>query len=285
MYSNLFYIDFNSKQPVIMYFNIKSKLILLLFLFGAFKSVFSQSFDGTNLSSSKPFFDKIPYVFEGSENYYITIKTDSTIIRQLVPEPLNPLKSDELTVIFARHKLISPIKMDYNEVYFIIPAGYGFAFGGFIPVLYLDKIEAITPAREIWGYNKVGGKFEFIENDSIVSITVSQLDSLIMKATFILGKPFIPEREPPSGPAFNIKYIPSAIENAPPDVHQIITSKLADRKTHRMRTGTAQLEFFTSYFNPVDKIPILEVIRAGYFSNSFSMVYGDVLYDYLNDSN
>lgn len=266
-----------------MLLNFKAICFTLLFIIGAIMNVFPQIFDGTNLSSSKPFFSKLPYVFDGSESYFITFKTDSAILRELIPEPLNPLKSDEMTVVFAKHRIVAPTKLNYNEAYFVTTAGYGLAFGGFIPVLYLDKIEAITPAREIWGYNKVGGDFEFIEDDSIVTITLSRMDTLIMKATFILGESFIPEEQSPMGPVFNLKYIPSAIENAPPDIHQIAVSKIEDGKTHEMRLGTATLEFFPSYYNPVDKIPIKEIIGAGYFTSSFSMVYGDVLYDYLKD--
>jgi len=262
---------------------IKSYFFMLLIIFGAVNTCFAQSFDGTNLSSSKPSFSKLPYVFDGSENYFITIKTDSAILRELVPEPLKLLKSDEITVVFAKHKIVSPARLNYNEAYLVIMTSYGFAFGGFIPVLYLDKIEAITPAREIWGYNKVGGDFEFIEEDDKVSITLSQLGTLIMKATFVLSEPFTPEEQPPLGPLFNEKYIPSAIENAPPDVHQITISKIADGKTTLMRSGTATLEFFSSYYNPMDKIPILEITSAGYSTGSFSMIYGDVLYDYLED--
>ena len=262
-------------------FRLRIYYLIILFIYGAAATSFSQSFDGTNLSSSEPFYNRLPYVFEGSESYFITIKTDSTVIRELVPQPLNPLKSDEMTVIFARHKIVAPIKLDYNEAYFVIIAGYGFAFGGFIPVLYLDKIEAITPAREIWGYNKVGGTFEFSEEGNKVSIKLSELDTLIMKATFELTEPFVPLEQPPFGPLFNEKYIPSVMENAPPDVHQITISKIADRKTHIMRSGTATLEFFPSYYNPVHRIPIVEIINAGYSTVSFSMIYGEILVDYL----
>jgi len=261
----------------------KLNFIMLLFVFGAVVSCFAQNFDGTNLSSAKPFYSELPYVFEGSEKFFITFKSNPDVIRALVPEPLQPISKGEMTIVFAKHKIISPAKLNYNEAYFIIPVAYGTTYGGYIPVLYLDKIETITPAREIWGYNKVGGEFQFIEKDNKISITVTQMDSLIMKASFVLGDPFTPPEQPQGGPAFNLKYIPSVSENAPPDVKQLTISKFKNTKTTQMRLGTATLEFCSSRYNPLDNIPILEIKKAGYSIDSFSMVYGEVLYDYLKN--
>jgi len=36
-------------------------------------------------------------------------------------------------------------------------------------------------------------------------------------------------------------------------------------------------------YNPLNKIPILEIKKAGYSIDSFSLVYGEVLYDYLKN--
>jgi len=260
---------------------IKKHIAFMFVFISIIEFGYTQSFDGTNFSSSKPVYDNLPYHFEGSENYWITFKTTPGVLRALVPEPLIPISNGEMTVVFAKHKLASPAKINYNEAYFVIPVSYGTSYGGYIPVLYLDKIETITPAREIWGYNKVGGEFTFIEQESNITITVTQLDTLLMKATFVLGEPFTPPEQPQGGPAFNLKYIPSVAENAPPDVKQITISEVKNSKTSQMRLGTATLEFYSSRWNPLNKIPILEIVKAGYKIDSFSMIYGEVLYNYL----
>jgi len=228
----------------------KSNIVLLLIVFGIVISCFAQNFDGTNLSSTKPFYSELPYVFEGSEKFFITFKSDPDVIRALVPEPLQPISKGEMTIIFAKHKIISPAKINYNEAFFVIPVAYGTTYGIYIPVLYLDKIETITPAREIWGYNKVGGEFQFVEKENEISITVTQMDSLVMKASFVLGEPFTPPEKAGSGHVFNLKYIPSVEKDSPPDVKQITISELKDSKTTQMRLGTATLEFYSSRYNP-----------------------------------
>lgn len=104
-----------------------------------------------------------------------------------------------------------------------------------------------------------------------------------MKASFVLGDPFTPPEQPQGGPVLNLKYIPSVIKGASPDVKQITISELKDKKTIQTRLGTATLEFYSSRYNPLNKIPILEIKKAGYSIDSFSMDYGEVLYDYLKD--
>ena len=266
-----------------MLMKLQSRFYVLLFLFGTVFFCSAQNFDGTNLSSTNPFYGEPPYVFEGSENYFISFKTSPEVLRTLVPEPLKPLPGGEMTVIFAKHNIISPAKIQYKEAFFVVPVSYGSVYGGFLPVLYLDKIETITPAREIWGYNKVGAEFSFTEEGSNAAITVTQMDTIIMKASFILGEPFTPPEQPPGGSVFNLKYIPSVEKNSPPDVKQITISKLKDDKTAEMRMGTAKLEFYSSRYNPLNQIPILEVKKAGKKIHSFSMDHGKVLYDYLKE--
>jgi acetoacetate decarboxylase len=259
------------------------KTVISCVLLLVFSSVsLAQVFDNTNLSSTKPYYDDLPYVFEGSKQYYITFKTNPEAIKALVPAPLKPV-SDSMTLLFAKHRIISPSRVDYHEAYFVILVSYGMRFGAFIPVLWLDKIETITPAREIWGYNKVGGEFEFIEKDNEMTVIVSQMDTLLMKATFNLGESFVPSEQPPGGSVFNVKFIPSVVEGAKPDVWQITASELKDKHTSSMRTGSATLEFYPSFFNPLDKIPVLEITRAGCTLDSFSMIYGEVLHDYLKE--
>jgi acetoacetate decarboxylase len=244
----------------------------------------AQSFDGTYFSNSPPAYLNMPYVFQGSENYWITVKTDPEVIRALVPEPLQPLPNSEIKLIFAKHRIVSPIRIYYHEVYIMTVVSFGDLYAGFLPILYLDKIETITPAREVWGYNKVGGDIEFNESDNEVSISLKQMDTLLIKASFVLGESFVPPAEKTGADVINCKYIPSAVQDAPPDVHQLNLSSLHEYDRTNMRLGTAKVEFFSTSLNPWGKIPILEIKDAGWFECSFKMDYGEVIYDYLKET-
>ncbi len=271
-------------------FRKQSAYVMILVAMILSTSSFSQNIDGTAFSSSKPFYGEPPYHFEGSEYYTISFKTNPDIIRLLVPEPLVPVSKDIMQVIFAKQKISDPVKLDYHEVFLLIPVSLDEIYGGYIPVLYLDKVEGIIGGREIWGFNKVGAEIVFSEDDQQVSITVTQLDTLLMKASFILGEPFSPPEQPQIGGAINLKYIPAVAKNAPPDVHQLTTTLskegMADAresKTTLVRSGEAKLEFYSSYYNPFKYIPVMEIIDASYSVKSYSLTHGEVIYDYLTE--
>ena len=241
----------------------------------------AQDFSGTAFSSDKPFYGTPPYRFENSENYYISFRTDPAVIRALVPEPLIPISNGQLYILFSWHKIVSPVKIDYLEAYLTIPVSLGMTFCGYVPVMYLNKTAGVIPGRAIWGYNKMGADIEFTEKENTISITVTHLDTLIIKAFFTLGEPFTPQEQSEAPNIINMKYIPSVIEDAPPDVKQLAISPIVDSRTRLIRPGKASLEFYRSAYNPFHKIPILEIIEAGYTVNSFTMIHGQVLYDYL----
>ena len=86
--------------------NLKS--ILVVFLIVIALSCYAQNFDGTNLSSTKPFYGAPPYHFDGNVNYFISFKTDLKVIRALVPEPLTPIPNAEITIVFAKLNAVAP---------------------------------------------------------------------------------------------------------------------------------------------------------------------------------
>ena len=258
-------------------------MLLMLLLMVSALPCEGQIFDGTNLSSDKPYYGEPPYRFEGSENYYISFKTDPAVVRALVPEPLVPISDGKIYILFAKHKLVSPAKLDYLEAFFTIPVSFGTTFGGFMPVLYLNKTAGIIPGREIWGYNKVGADIEFDEEGDVVTVSVTQLDTLIIKATFTLGEPIAPPQESEESMVISLKHIPSVDTKAPPEIKQLTLSPLGNRTMSQLRPGKADLEFFHSAYNPLNQIPVLEILEAGFSVNSFTMMSGEVLYDYLKE--
>lgn len=265
----------------------KVRLILVVFLlvFGLVLSCYTQNFDGTTLSSTNPYYGEPPYQFEGSVYYFISFKSDSAVVRALVPEPLTPIPDAEITIVFAKQNAVAPKKLFYHEVFIMIPAMINNIVGGYMPVLYLNKVAGILPGREIWGYNKVDADIQFKEDGNNVSVTVTQLDTLLIKASFTLGEPFIPPAEEKKlAGTINLKYIPSVKKDAPPDIKQLTLSPTKDNTTSKMQLGKASLEFYPSNYNPLEKIPIVKITKAGCTLNSFTLIHGKVLYDYLKEN-
>jgi acetoacetate decarboxylase len=261
----------------------KSKYLFIVVALCTVSLLNAQTFEGTNLSSTSPFYKVAPYDFQQSEFFFISFKTDPKVIRALVPKPLVP-KSDEIFVYFAIHNLVSPFRLKYNEAYFATPVSLGSTVGDFIPVLYLDKVEGIIPGREIAGFNKVGASFEFEYVENTVSIKVSQMESVIISAHITFAMPVTPPGRRQGGGSINLKYIPSALVGAPPEVKQLTFTEYEDRGTHMLRPGKATLEFYSTQYNPLKKIPVLRITRAGYSKNSFSLKGTRIIHDYLKEN-
>ena len=242
---------------------------------------FAQDFEGTNFSRLKPSYGEPPYQFE-IESYSIFFKTDPKIIRLLVPEPLTPAPNSNIHLYFAKCKGTNQtIELDYYEVAFLIPVSFNDKNGSYISLMYLDKTPGILAGREIYGFNKVGADIRFEGDDKNMVVTVSQSDTVIIKASFVLGDPFVlPTQEMAY---INLKYIPSVIKDAPPDVKQLTYTKTENSKMTQSRMGSATLEFHSSKYNPLDKIPILGITGAVYTKFSLTLPHGEVLYDYLKE--
>jgi len=260
----------------------KNLIIILAVFISSCGTAISQTFEGSNLSSLAPSYENLPYVFEGSENYFISFKTEPEIVDQLVPEPLKQVISGEMMLVFAKHNVVSPSKISYHEAYLMATVNFGYLYASYLPVLYLDKMETITPAREIWGYNKVNAVIRFDKTGSRVKIYVSQSDTLIMQATFMLGRPVEQAEEPTTEVnVVNHKYIPAVAADTTAAVNQLTVTALSEYVTTNLRSGEATLEFYPTQYNPLDKIPVLEILDAGYFESSFKMDFGEKLHDYL----
>jgi len=255
---------------------------VVFLLLGSALPCFSQSFGGTTLSGTEPFYGKPPYHYENSEYYFISFRTDPAVIRALVPEPLVPLSAGDIQIFFTRQKVTDPVRLSYDEVYLMIPVSFENAFGGYIPVLYLDRAEAIIPGRAIWGFNKTGADIRFEKSDRHVDVTVAQMDTVIIRASFTLGEPMAHPQQSGIGSIINLKYVPSVIRDAPPEVLQLTYAKLTGNRSGQMRPGRATLEFSGSRLNPLDQIPVLEIKSAGFTENSYTLEYGEVLFDYLD---
>lgn len=244
----------------------------------------AQDFKGTMLSSENPFYGTPPYTFEKSQYYTIALKTSPEVIRELVPEPLDPGSDDIVQISFCKHHVVSPLKFDYYEVFFSIPVSFKGITGIYMPILYLDRVEGILPGREIWGYNKVGADIRFKEEEGVVKIEVIHLEKTIISTTINLGMVLPPPQRPEESNIFNLKVIPSVQKDAPPDVKQLTLGKVEGWKTHLFRPGKGSLEFAANDFNPLDQIPVMKVLFAAYTENSFMLDHGMVVHDYLSDA-
>lgn len=238
----------------------------------------SQEFEGTNLKRS---IASPPYRYDGNRSLVVTFTTSQDVLRDLVPEPLRPNADGTMILELCQLKLVEPRPFAYNEAILRIPVTYGGTEGVYMVVLYLDKFPPITPGREVYGYPKVDANVAIDVKDGEFYGRVERDGTTIIDVAAALGEPTTPPAEVPDSTAFNLKLIPSAEKDAPPDVKQLIAVSLTDQKVTRLRPAKAKVTFSSTARDPLGSIPINQVLEARYEEGGTVLGFGKVVHDYL----
>jgi acetoacetate decarboxylase len=230
-----------------------------------------------SMPTMAPSFGPPPYEYRDGWTMAIMFKTTPEVLRDLVPKPLVP--NPQNIMVFGNSRYFASGPGQYNEMILSTPVGFEGKPGRYCVYLLLDHDSPIAAGREIWGYPKKLGRIKMEEKDGVIICTVERAGITLVRAAMELNQLVKPEAV--SAPIFNLKLIPSVKKDAPPDVMQLTSTTLENRKVYRVYTGKATLEFGTSPADPFHKIPIKEVMGGSYTNQDFTLTYGEVIHDYL----
>ena len=100
-----------------------------------------------------PSYPKGPYRFIDREYMIISYETDPEIVREQLPEPLQPLDTPLVHYEFIKMPDSSGFG-SYTESGLVIPCRYKGEEMNFVAQMYLDDDPPIVAGREIWGFPK-----------------------------------------------------------------------------------------------------------------------------------
>jgi acetoacetate decarboxylase len=232
--------------------------------------------DGYFMPTMAPDPEPPPIDFKDGWTMLILFSTTREVIRDLVPNPLFPEISNTMFVAINRYS--TPTK--YNEFMLGAMAYFEGKMVSYCAYLLVDDDIAMAAGREIWGYPKKMGRITLEEKDGKVIGTVERGGVTLVKATMELSN-LIEQNQEPDPPFVNLKLIPSVQKNTPHDVWQLTLMKMENVKIHKRHEGNATLEFGGSVKDPLDKIPITNVMGGRYSNWDFTLPYGEVIHDYL----
>ena len=122
--------------------------------------------------------------------------------------------------------------------------------------------------------------FAMVEDQSKIAVTMERLSVMLLQATLQKGEKVEPIVQRPPRARYNLKYIPSVRKNAPPDVMQL-TSFMQETTLKELYKGKAMLQLGGSSVDPLNSIPVVEIVKAEYMIMDGTVDYGEVIYDYL----
>jgi len=260
-------------------------LILSCLMVGSFvQTVAGQDIKrGYSMPEAWPTYTTPPYLYRDNEIISIMFKTSPEALKSLVPEPLAPNPMGLAVVYIGRLNLVEPIALSYLEAGIVIPSLFNGKMGSYVLIMYLDKALPIIAGREIFGYAKKDAVISFShENGKITGNVVRDGIELI---TLSIEQMEHLEQIPPQPkiPWYSLKVFPSILQNAPPDVKQIVSIP-SGSDTKRLHSGKGTLAFQSSRFDPLGDIPILEIIKSEFAATDLVLDYGEVLFDYLKEN-
>ena len=228
-----------------------------------------------------------PVTYKGSETMSITFQTTPEVINRLVPVPLKAYPGEIMIISIALHNVESAFidkqkqmsDYKYHEMYLTIPAEFNGKAGGFMPLLYLDKVDPIILGREIWGFPKYFAEINFQKDEKKTSARVSKDGKLLIEIDLELGKMTNPIVE--SDPLMYIlKYIPS-IEEGSVDVKQLNSLYSSQFSYSKFQEANGKLTINNIPDASIGEIPVVKILNASYSVSNFVLGFGKTEYDYL----
>jgi acetoacetate decarboxylase len=237
----------------------------------------------SSMPAFAPSYPHGPFVFKRREYLIVTYETEPEVIRQVLPEPLEPAPGNLAYYEWMKMPDSSGFG-DYEES----GAGVLALFNGepcnFSVQMYLDDEPPITGGREIWGFPKKYGipRLRIIK-DTLTGTLHYDEERVAMGAmrykTRSLEHQLDAVKQGLGKLNVNLKLLPDV--DGKPKVAQLVGYQLADIIVHGAWEGEASLHLIPHINCRVADLPIRKVVGGRHLVVDFVLPYGRVLHDYL----
>lgn len=230
-----------------------------------------------------PSYPKGPYRFINREYLIITYETDASVIRDAVPEPLEPNKDNLVSFEWINMPDSSGFGA-YTESGCVIPCTYKGEACNFIVHMYLDDEAPIAAGREVWGFPKkyATPKLEVIK-DTLTG-TLSYADQPVAMGTMGYkheshALEFEKTAAALAKTQVNLKIIPGV--DGKPEIAQLVAYNITDITIKGCWTGPARLHLIPHVNAPVADFPVKRIIGGTHMIADLTLPYGRILHNYL----
>ena len=229
---------------------------------------------------SSPAYPRGPYRFIDREFLIITYRTDPALLREIIPEPLEPA-GDTVKFEFIRMPDSTGFG-DYTESGQVVPVTYKGQPGTYQIAMFLDDEAPLAGGREIWGFPKKLAKPRLsVESDTLLG-TLDYGSVRIATGTMGYKHVVLDTEQVRKGllaPNYLLKIIPDVDCSA--RICELVTYSLEDVTVKGAWTGPAALELHAHALAPVSQLPVREVVSCVHIVSDLTLGLGTVVHDYL----
>ncbi len=234
----------------------------------------------SSMPLASPSYPRGPYRFVDREYLLIRYETDPDILREFLPEPLEP---DGNSVFFEWMKMPDSTGFgDYEESGCGISALYNGTPCNFSVMMYLDDEAPTTGGREIWGFPKKFGRPRLQTIHETLTGTLHYDEERVALGTMVY-------KQTPLDPAdvitnmkklnINLKLIPDV--DGRPKIAQLIGYNMEDIDLKFAYSGLARLHLVPHANCRLADLPVRRVLSGAHLCADLTLPYGRVLHDYL----
>lgn len=224
-----------------------------------------------------------PYRFVDREYMIISYETDPEIIRDQLPEPLEPVD----TPIVHYEWISMPDSSgfgSYTESGLVIPCRYNGEDMNFVAQMYLDDDPPIVAGREIWGFPKkyAHPKLEVVKDTltgtleyagQLVAMGTMGYKHLSMAGNGVATTAILSKTQ------VNLKVIPGV--DGKLQICQLVAYNLVEISIKGSWMGPGRLHLIPHVNAPVADLPVRKIVGARHFIADLTLPFGRVLHDYL----
>ena len=231
-----------------------------------------------------PTIPRFPFRFRNAEIMTLYWRTDPEAMAFLLPPPLQTVGDVACVHIYRMND--TDWVGAYNEANVMFGAKLGDRSGAFSPYLVLSSDGGVSQGREVHGQPKKYGHPSMEFRGDLMVGTVERNGIDVITGT-------LPYKQVPVGadalaPHFdfatnlNLKTIDHI--DGRPAIRQLTSRKLTDVTVHEAWTGPCTVELRANAQLPVFRLPVLEPLQGFYWRADFTLVPGEIIHDYLENS-
>lgn len=244
------------------------------------------------MPAASPSYPRGPYRFIDREFFIVTYESDPELIKEAVPEPLQPDGSNTVLYEFIKMPDSSGFG-NYCESGVVIPCIYNGEKVNYTAQMYLDCEPPIAAGREIWGFPKkhahpalkiikdtLTGTLDYAGHQVAMGTMSYKHENLIHNShdTYIhnieeMGKKITKTQ-------VNLKLIPDVDGSLA--IAQLVSYNVTDVKIKGAWKGPARLHLIPHVNAPVADLPVKKIIGGMHFIADLTLPYGKILYNYLD---
>ncbi|WEX12055.1 acetoacetate decarboxylase [Chelativorans sp. AA-79] len=232
-----------------------------------------------------PMVPPFPFRFRNTEILTLYWRTDPDAMAFLLPPPLEPFGDIACAHIYKMNDTdwLGP----YSEANFMFGAALnGKPLGAYSPYLVLSSDVGVAHGREVHGQpKKLGHPAIEFRGDLIVGRVERNGIDVLTGTLAYKQKSTTPEALKPHfdfATNVNLKAIDHI--DGRPAIRQLASRRLADVTVHEGWVGPCTVELRPNAQLPAFRLPVLEPLEGFFWRADFTLVQGEIIHDYLQES-